>query len=256
MSISRRYRIKYDKYHGDVSTINNQFKLAIEKIYNNVNQKFENENRYVILTGSGALFIYLLALGHQDLLSSDDFNEPNDVDLLLVHNSTKSTPEIFLSEIGNYKIINKDTKQVISATPQKSITLLDSTSMDKLKEFDLTSIVGSGKHNMIGNLKVITLDELRGYYADDDRPETEKEKKEADMKKIKIIDEIIRRGVNPPTVNAGQPFKSQELSTNRSSLLSVSRNLFDDTPSPFGNMGGGSYYKLANLAKLSNMKIN
>ena len=239
MSISRRYRIKYENLDSaTIQQTNDRIETHIRRIYDMVKQHHQN----LVLTGSSALFIYLKALGLQDLLY--ELVDPSDVDLLVVY-TDKHKPKFTPTNIGNFSPIQK--------TPESSLSYQDPSG----KKFDLTYESAPIKTKIVSNLTLLDLEKLKEQYEED--------KREADMKKIQIINQIISRGVNPTIVKDGPSFKTQQApSIYRSSLSSVSRNLFDlgdDTPSstpsnPFGNMGGGSYYKLANLAKLSNMKIN
>jgi len=181
MSILRRYSIKYKSDSLQDLTI-----LNIQKIYNQVKLSFpDDENQNLVLTGSSALFIYIQALGYDDLLNK--LEEISDVDLLIVLNSRKIKvkPYFNILYIGDYRRINKKSKKPDEITIKSKVTFKNIWTSDKINEFDLTYVFGIDIHyNQVNNFKLIKLEDLLLFYQSSLKiPEI----------KIEIIQEILER---------------------------------------------------------------
>ena len=181
MSILRRYSIKYKSDSLQDLTI-----LNIQKIYNQVKLSFpDDENQNLVLTGSSALFIYIQALGYNDLLNK--LEEISDVDLLIVLNSRKIKvkPYFNILYIGDYRRINKKSKKPDEITIKSKVTFKNIWTLDKINEFDLTYVFGIDIHyNQVNNFKLIKLEDLLLFYQSSLKiPEI----------KIEIIQEILGR---------------------------------------------------------------
>ena len=181
MSILRRYSIKYKSDSLQDLTI-----LNIQKIYNQVKLSFpDDENQHLVLTGSCALFVYIQALGYNDLLNK--LEEISDVDLLIVLNSRKIKvkPYFNILYIGDYRRINKKSKKPDEITIKSKVTFKNIWTSDKINEFDLTYVFGIDIHyNQVNNFKLIKLEDLLLFYQSSlNLPKI----------KIEIIQEILRR---------------------------------------------------------------
>jgi hypothetical protein len=226
MSILRRYSIKYESDSLRNYTLNN-IKTNIEKIYNQVKISFpEDDNQHLVLTGSSALFMYLHALGYNDLI--DKLDKPSDVDLLIVLNSKKFKMKPFFNilYVGDYQRINKDSKEPDDFTLKSSVTFKNKWTSDKINEFDLTYVFSTDlNYNQINNLKLIKLEDILSFYqADLSLPDRSK-----DRKKIEIIEEINKRlkeSPQPDLIINVPKFQEIKLS-NLSKLTSIKRTLFE-----------------------------
>ncbi len=244
MSLLKRYDIKYQSEFDKKNIVNN-IKSQIEKIYNFVVRRFyDDETQHVILTGSGALFLYITELGYEDLL--DKLPEPSDVDLLLVLNSKKikTKPHFSIYYIEDFRRVKKakvngstvvTPVEPANATLESSVSFKDFWTSDKINEFDLTYVFSSGVHyNKVNNFNLIKLDELLQFY-EADKDNTERAGK--DYIKIELIKEIIKRlQANPrPDIISSSPAYT-EIDTNKiknlgkltSPITFSKRKLFDD----------------------------
>lgn len=226
MSILKRYNIKYESNSLRDHTLNN-LKTNIEKIYNQVKITFpEDDNQHLVLTGSSALFMYLHALKYHNLI--DLLDEPSDVDLLIVLNSRKIKikPSFNIFYVGDYRRINKDTKQPDDLSLKSSVTFRNNWNSDKIKEFDLSYVFSTNlNYNHINNVKLIKLQDLLSFYqADSSLPDRSK-----DRKKIKIIEQTIKKLKENPQSDLIIPVpKFQEVRIgNLIQLTSIRRILFE-----------------------------
>jgi len=226
MSILRRYSIKYESDSLRNYTLNN-IKTNIEKIYNQVKISFpEDDNQHLVLTGSSALFMYLHALKYHNLI--DLLDEPSDVDLLIVLNSRKIKikPSFNIFYVGDYRRLNKDTKQPDDLSLKSSVTFRNNWNSDKIKEFDLSYVFSTDlNYNHINNVKLIKLEDLLSFYqADSSLPDRSK-----DRKKIKIIEQTIKKLKENPQSDLIIPVpKFQEVRIgNLIQLTSIRRILFE-----------------------------
>jgi hypothetical protein len=224
MSLLRRYNVKYESESLNI-------KNNIMKIYNYVNKSFpDDEMQYLVLTGSSALFMYIYALGYNDLF--DKLEEPSDVDLLIVLNSRKIKikPHFNIFYIGDYQRINKKSKEPIESDKsllESSVTFKNKWTSDNINEFDLTYVFSSGiHHNLVSSFNLIKLEELLLFYqADLSLPE----RAGKDKIKIEIIQEIIKRlqtSPRPDLIHNVPKFSEINLS-NLAKLSSVARTLFN-----------------------------
>jgi hypothetical protein len=226
MSILKRYNIKYESNSLRDHTLNN-LKTNIEKIYNQVKISFpEDDNQHLVLTGSSALFMYLHALKYHNLI--DLLDEPSDVDLLIVLNSRKIKikPSFNIFYVGDYRRLNKDTKQPDDLSLKSSVTFRNNWNSDKIKEFDLSYVFSTDlNYNHINNVKLIKLEDLLSFYqADSSLPDRSK-----DRKKIKIIEQTIKKLKENPQSDLIIPVpKFQEVRIgNLIQLTSIRRILFE-----------------------------
>lgn len=245
MSLLKRYDIKYQS-EIEKKNIVNSIKSQIEKIYDFVNNRFyDNETQHIVLTGSCALFLYIVELGYNDLLAK--LPEPSDVDLLIVLNSKKIKikPHFTIFYIEDFKRVKKSKvngETVIKAIDASNVTLESSVSFkdfwtnDKINEFDLTYVFSSGIHynkvketnDKVNGFNLIKLDELLDFY-EADKNNTERAGK--DYIKIEIINEIISRlKLNPrPDIISSSP-EYKEIDVNR--LKNLGKLTLDSNLSP------------------------
>ncbi len=212
---------KYLMFGGMNTTLTPSFIQEINTIYSNIVSMYSHGDT-VILSGSGALLYYLHILGYTDLI--EELTEPNDVDFLLATLEPNAT--ISVPFIGDHK--RKQT------TLEKSATFENNwTPNIKFKTFDLTIPRNSINWNKVGQINLITLNQLKSYYSDDFdiRPD--------DIKKIQIIDKIqtnLRDKPQPGLIGPEQNFrpgkgKSKQVPINYEPVSKISKNLFSDEPS-------------------------
>ncbi len=186
----------------------------------------EDDNQHLVLTGSSALFMYLHALKYHNLI--DLLDEPSDVDLLIVLNSRKIKikPSFNIFYVGDYRRLNKDTKQPDDLSLKSSVTFRNNWNSDKIKEFDLSYVFSTDlNYNHINNVKLIKLEDLLSFYqADSSLPDRSK-----DRKKIKIIEQTIKKLKENPQSDLIIPVpKFQEVRIgNLIQLTSIRRILFE-----------------------------
>lgn len=181
-----KYRVKYEtkEKHLMIGGMDNSlvpnFIKEINTIYSHIKSMYSHGD-IIVLTGSGALLYYLHSLGFVDLI--DKLNEPNDIDFLLLTSEPNAT--IRVPFIGDHK--RKQKTHVSSATFEN-----DWVPYLKFKSFDLTISKDSIKYNQVGEIKLISLSQLKSYYIDNSDIRGE------DKLKIKIIQEIeLRLEKNP-----------------------------------------------------------
>ncbi len=245
MSLFKRYQIKYQS-ESDKKTIVNSIKTQIEKIYSSIKNKFhDDETQHVVITGSAALFLYINALGYDDLLVQ--LAEPSDVDILIVLNNKKmkTKPHFTIYYIDDFRRIKKvktngTTQNVLvepaNATLESSVSFKDFWTSDNINEFDLTYVFGSGVHyKVVNGINLIKLDELLEFY-EADKDNTERGGK--DHIKIQIIKEILTRlKANPrPDIISDSP-GYQEMNVNKikelgklNSITSFSKRKLFESP--------------------------
>lgn len=231
MSLINRYKIKYNLDGGMDEHLVSRYIKQITEIYHLVNTKYNDymteKKDTVILSGSAAILYYLHSLGYDDLIRTDSFQSPTDVDLLMVY-YTKMKPVIDELYIGDYKR-QKETKA-------SSSTFKDEWTSNQINQFDLTYVPFSGTHwNDINGISVIDLKELKSFYEED---KDLAERKGKDYPKIEIIQQIIKRLEQTPRPEIIKPgvryqMKKEMGSEEESGTITnrVAVNLFgSDTP--------------------------
>ncbi len=194
-----------------IDQTNNRLEAHIKSIYDMVSTVYPN----LVLTGSSALFIYLKALGYQDLLFKLD--DPNDVDIL-IPSKKKIAFNIHSTPFANF--------QPKQTTLESSITLINSTNNTS---FDLSGAPINIKSNTVLGFRLIKIENLLDQYKEEVRPE----KKKADENKIKIIDDmLLRLEVNPRldiiVPNPQYQSQSQSHPFQRHDLGGITRSLFSE----------------------------
>ncbi len=221
MSLSNRYKLKYNLEGGMRREFIQKYKQEIEQIYKMVQEMFVGNP--VILSGSAAILYYLINLGYDDLI--EDMIEPSDLDLLLI-DSTKNAL-LYNHFIGDFK---KTTE-----IPTRSATFVNSWTTNKFKSFDL-SIEPSSKYNLVGNILLININLLLENYEDNLIPEI----RCRDYLKIAIIKKIKERLeseprpdiIIPQTSTVKQASKTSEGVQRRRYPIEFSSELTFESPPP------------------------
>ncbi len=221
MSLSNRYKLKYDLHGGMRIELVETYKQEIEQLYKLVKDMFLGNP--VVLSGSGAILYYLISLGYNDLI--EEIIQPSDLDLLLIDPSKNAL--LYNHFIGDFK------KQIDS--PVRSATFLNSWTTNKLKSFDL-SIEPKSKYNLVGDIFLIDLDLLLENYEDNLIPEV----RCRDYLKIAIIKKIKERLESTPRADiiipqsstVKQVSKTSDGSDRRKYPIEFSSGMSFDSPPP------------------------
>ncbi len=163
----------------------NNFSRELEQIYSSVNTTYYTSQSDVVLTGSGAIAYVLNYLNMNmdlDQLEANGIN-PHDLDSLYSSRTGIPNPDSIL----NY-YINPAQKRETSVT----FSLSESNpnyNLTYIKSFDVSK-VEKVKSVKLGNINVINLNSLKGFYTPD--PFDEPERKEKDLFKKNLIEKMIK----------------------------------------------------------------
>lgn len=270
----KRYQVKYEISGKLNLELAEQLINEIKQIFNLVNQHYNSsfvepsEKTPIVLTGSGAILLYIMSLGYTDLLNQMDV--PSDVDLLKLYNNRvqRMKPIVNSPFIGDFKlrkIYDKEKEQTQEPINESntsepapdafhcsikrgfqpiqcssSETYVNYWENRNIRSFDVTVVpISSTPYNIINGINVLDLINLKKYYQEDlgliGRDEIK------DSNKIRLINDILERlGKQPRDDLIKKPIK-QESQTSKNKR---SRDLFgSQQPSnTFNSVGSVNYH--------------
>jgi regulator of sigma D len=191
------------------------YENELKQIYNNVSANFsEDDDEYVVLTGSGALAYILFKLGMNEELES--MNEPNDLDI--VYYTKKKLNSFTKQAIGDY-VVEPGKQNLDSRT---FILKPELQSEKKIKQFDLTKMkekkpelieINDRVDGKAIKINILNLKNLKYLYLDSEFGEDDEKIKS----RVALIDKIITHIKNTHNSDLIHEYKLDQDVTKRTS---------------------------------------